>query len=64
MTPTNIRSVLRQSIQSIGLQANAYDLHSFRIGRTSDMVKDEHSIKTVKQAGRWKSNAVYRYIKL
>ena len=61
--PHHIRTVLRDLLDNIGLDNKLYDVHSFRIGRTSDLAKFGYNIETIKQMGRWRSNAVYRYIK-
>ena len=55
--------VLKSMIQKIGLNDSLYSIHSFRIGRTSDLVKFGFPIETVKWLGRWRSNAVYKYIR-
>ena len=61
---THVRSTLRNCIKNIGLEENLYDTHSFRIGRASDLFKIEKaSIDQIKSLGRWKSNAVYKYLK-
>ena len=61
--PQNFRVILRQLLQRLGLDSELYDVHSFRIGRTSDLEKFGYSIDQIKAMGRWKSNAVYRYLK-
>ena len=59
----NARTVLRKLIKNIGLNEKLYDMHSFCIDRSSDLVKYGYSIEEVKRMGRWKSNAVFRYIR-
>ena len=61
--PQHIRKVLRDLLTNLSLNSLLYDVHSFRIGRTSDLEKFGYSIETIKSMGRWKSNAVYRYLK-
>ena len=63
LKPNQFRSMLRALINRVSLDASLYDVHSFRIGRTCDLAKFGYSIKKIKAMGRWKSNAVYRYIK-
>ena len=58
-----ITAVLKQVISNLGLQKEYYSMHSFRIGRSSDLIKSGHSVEEVQRAGRWKSNAVFRYIR-
>ena len=57
------RSVLNTLIKRIGLDCKLYGMHSFRIGRTTDLVKYKYSIDEIKLMGRWKSNVVFRYIR-
>ena len=62
--PSHVRQVLRKCLQAINLNPKAYSLHSFRIGRTSELVNNFNwTLPRVKSAGRWKSNAVYKYIR-
>ena len=64
VTAQNASTVLRQAITGIGLEVSSYGMHSFCIGRTSDLINKFHkSLEEVTRAGRWKSSAVYRYIK-
>ena len=50
-------------ISKLGLEDKLYGMHSFRIGRTSDLVKLKYSIDEIKLMGRWKSNVVFKYIR-
>ena len=64
VTPDHARSTLRKMIKNLGLNEQLYDMHSFRIGRCSDMVnKFNYSVAEAKRIGRWKSSCVYRYIR-
>ena len=56
--------ILRQILSNLNVDAQLYDTHSLRIGRTSDLFKAGWSIEKIKIFGRWKSNAVYRYVSL
>ena len=60
---SQFRTVLRSLLTRINLDGTLYDIHSFRSGRTSDLEKFGYSIDQIKAMGRWKSNAVYRYLK-
>ena len=63
--PTHARQVLKLCLKHIGLDETLYDFHSMRAGRAVDLIKKYNfSISEVKRLGRWKSNAVYRYIKM
>ena len=59
----NVRILLKQLIKNIHLNPDNYNTMSLRIGRASDLLKFGFSIETIKRMGRWKSNAVYRYIR-
>ena len=50
--PGQARKVLRKMISALGLNATLYDMHSFRIGHTSDLIKYNYSIDEVKLLGR------------
>ena len=61
--PYHFRTTLRSLLDRVDLDSRLYDVHSFRIGRTCDLKKYGYSIDQIKAMGRWKSNAVYRYLK-
>ena len=60
---SQLRKVLRNCIKKINLNYKLYNFHSLRIGRGNDMLKFGYNIEEIKLAGRWKSNAVYKYIR-
>ena len=59
----HLRTLLRKILASFKLESNLYDTHSFRIGRATDLFKSGIDVETIKQIGRWKSNAVYKYLR-
>ena len=59
----HVRSILKSAIRGINLDPNNYDTHSFRIGRATDLKKMGCPVETIKDVGRWKSNAVYKYLR-
>ena len=61
--PGQICKVLKTCLNNLGLDQSMYDLHSFRSAHASDIIKQGYSVEQVKIFGRWRSNAVYRYIK-
>ena len=61
--PRHLRTTLRTLLTNLDLDASLYDVHSFRGGRTCDLEKFGYSVDQIKSMGRWKSNAVYRYLK-
>ena len=63
VTVEMVRAELRILLHKLGLDPALYDTHSFRAGRSVDMVHFGCSIEEVKRVGRWHSNAVYHYLK-
>ena len=61
--PRHIRKTLRDSLKRLGLEQHLYDVHSFRIGRATDLYKEGVSVEKIKQLGRWRSNSVYKYLR-
>ena len=61
--PDNARLVLKTCLKNLGLDPYMYGMHSFRVGRTTDLIKYNYSLDEVKRMGRWRSNVVYRYIR-
>ena len=61
--PHHIRKVLRELLSNMNLNGSLYDCHSLCIGRSLDLAKHGVPIETIRRMGRWKSNAVYRYLK-
>ena len=62
--PCNANAVLKQAIDNLGLDSSLYSMHSFRIGRATDLIRYGYTIEQVKRMGRWRSNAVYKYIRM
>ena len=63
VTAPHVRSVLRKCLKNLNLDCNLYDCHSFRIGKATQMRIQNYSISEIKSAGRWRSNAVYKYLR-
>ena len=63
--PAHFRSTLKLAIKKAGLDNRLYNSHSFRAGRSVDLLNMGVPIDVIKNLGRWssKSNAVYRYLK-
>ena len=57
------RRVLKLVITKLGLDSSLYGMHSFRIGRTTDLVKYNVPIDKIRILGCWKSNVIYKYIR-
>ena len=61
--PRHVRKLLKELLECLNLNSNNYGTHSFRTGRATDLFKNGQSVETIKKWGRWKSNAVYRYLR-
>ena len=61
--PSHARNILEQILKRLDLDVNKFTFHCFRSGRATDMIRLGYSIEEIKICGRWKSNAVYKYIK-
>ena len=59
----HVRAELKGAMKALGLDQNLYDTHSFRIGRATDLFKMGKTLEEIKKVGRWKSNAVYKYLR-
>ena len=60
--PIHICMTLRTILKLANFQPYLYNTHSFRIGRSSDLLKLGVSVNVIKKLGRWKSNIVYNYL--
>ena len=63
VTAYQLRSTLKTLLKKLNMNADLYNLHSFRIGRCSNLHKLGVSVETVKHLGRWKSNTVFKYLR-
>ena len=61
--PCHMRKLLRKVLTNLKLDYTLYGTHSLRIGRSCDLLKAGMSMETICKLSRWKSNAVYRYLK-
>ena len=63
VAPVHLRNCLRNSLKQAGFQYELYSVHSLRMGRACDLLKLGVSVETINKMGRWRSNAVFRYLK-
>ena len=61
--PCHLRSILSSALGRLGLNPSLYNSHSMRGGRTQDLFAFGFPVDKIKRMGRWKSNAVYKYLK-
>ena len=60
---SSVREVMATAITNIGLNPWHFTFHGLRAGRTTNLYHWGFTIEEIKAVGRWKSNAIYRYIK-
>ena len=61
--PNTWCNILKHCIEKISLDPVLYAFHGIRGGRACDLLKLGLSVDTIKTLGRWKSNAVYIYLR-
>ena len=61
--PIRANNILKAYVKNIGLDNTLYLMHILRSGRSSNLLKYGYSIDQIKSMGRWRSSAVYKYIK-
>ena len=61
--PTHLRQLLKTILKRIGVDPSLYGFHSFRIGRGTDLYSAKISVETIRKLGRWRSGAVYSYLR-
>ena len=59
----HFRTVLNKLLMSINLNPKLYSSHSLRSGRSTDLIKAGFTVEQVKRLGRWRLNAIYKYLK-
>ena len=62
--PNHLHAVLKKALKIVGLNPKNYSVHGFRAGRMCDMVYNlKLPISVVQKLGRWRSGAIYKYLK-
>ena len=61
--PNHMRGLLKLILTEANIDANNYSTHSFRAGRSCDLLEMGLSVETIKKLGCWKSNAVFTYLR-
>ena len=59
----NFRKTLKRAIRALDLDDTFYSTASFRAGRAVDLASMNISLESIKFLGRWRSGAVYTYLK-
>ena len=63
VSPSQFVKTLTKTLKLNSLNSELYCSHSFRIGRSCDLLKMGIPVETIKKLGRWKSNCIYSYLK-
>ena len=61
--PDHVRKILRKCLENLNLNEKLYNCQSLRIGRATQLEKLGFSISEIRQIGRWRSSAVYKYLR-
>ena len=61
--PGQARYILKSAILKLGLDARLYEFKSLRGGRATDLAAMKIDLGLIKTLGRWRSNAVFKYLK-
>ena len=61
--PEHLRAMLKITLNQLNIPHEYYCLHSTRVGRASDLLDYGLSVETIKKIGRWRSNAVFTYLR-
>ena len=62
--PHHFREVLNECLIKAGYDPSLYSVHGMRSGKALELLHAGVSIETIKKLGRWRSNAVFAYLKL
>ena len=63
VSPIHFRAVFKSLLKLKKLDLSLYGTHSFRAGRSLDLLDMGVSVETIEKMGRWKSSAVYNYLR-
>ena len=61
--PYVFAKVFKNMIHISGFDNSIYSAHSLQAGRSLDLLEMGFSVETIRKLGRWKSNAIYNYLK-
>lgn len=62
--PYQLSGVLRKAIKNLGVNPSDFGTHSLRIGFATQLDHRHVSLSEIRRRGRWKSNIIYRYIRM
>lgn len=62
--PHQVSAVLKKAIDNLGIDSRDFGTHSLRIGHATQLDHRHVSLSEIRRRGRWKSNVIYRYIRM
>ena len=63
VTTYSATKTLKLALRKRGFDENNYTFHSLRSGRCVDLLHSGISVETIKKIRRWRSNAIFRYLR-
>ena len=63
VTPEHYRHLVKKLMKMNKLDFTRYGVHGMRSGRSVDLLEMGVSVETIRKLGRWKSTAVYTYLR-
>ena len=64
LTRYQVSTMLQTTLKLANIHHDQFKMHSFRIGRCSDLFRNQVPEDRIKEIGRWKSDAYKSYIRL
>ena len=61
--PQHVRDILTKVLEINNFEPSLYTFHGIRAGRATDLLEAGVSVETIKKLGRWKSSAVFTYLR-
>lgn len=62
--PYQLSAILKRALKRLGVDASDFGTHSLRIGFATQLDHRHVSLSEIRRRGRWKSNIIYRYIRM
>ena len=62
--PSHLRKILKDLFKKLNINPNGYTITALRLGRATDLLEMGVSVETIRKLGRWKSSAVYTYLRV
>lgn len=59
-----LSAILKRAIDNLGIDSRDFGTHSLRIGHATQLDHRHVSLSEIRRRGRWKSNIIYRYIRM